>query len=83
MRNIRYVKVKIENPCPIEDFLFGVTKEFIFLGDYFRDCETIEEIRDMFLEGLNPDERFDFIEVRTFTSKKNLYANKQHELICE
>ena len=79
MKNIIYVKVIITK-TPVETFLVEVKKEFVFKGDYFEDCDTIEEIRDMFYDGLD-EGSIDFLELSIY--KKDYKNSKAFEILCE
>lgn len=69
--NIKYVDVIID--CSVvESFLKKVEHRFVFKSDYFSDCENIEEIRDKFYEGLNPDYVVDYIHIYLYKSEEDL-----------
>jgi hypothetical protein len=76
MNKIKYVSVETQNDSPVENFLIQVKKVFVFEGNYFDDCENIEEIRDKFENGNNPDNIYNWIIVKTFTTKKNMENDK-------
>jgi len=78
MEGVKFVKVVTTNNSPVEDFLFQVKKEFIFHGSYFDDCDTKEQIEEMFLDGSNPDDYFDKHEVFLFKTKRDVLGDK-HE----
>lgn len=81
MNKIQYVKIKIDKE-PVEDFLLEVKKEYIFVGDYFKDCENIEEIRDKFYKETQ-DENISYIHIYVYTSKNNLDKDKFFEYLGE
>jgi hypothetical protein len=69
MKNIEYVSIKIE--CvPVESYLQKVNHEFVFKGEFFEECETIEEIRDKFYLNLRNDYVVDYIHI--FLYKMNI-----------
>jgi len=68
---------------PVENYLKEVKKEFVFDSSYFEKCETIEEIRDMFYEGLNDNYIVEYTEIYTYKTKKDYEKNKQYEYIGE
>lgn len=80
MKKIKYVKVIITNEV-VEPFLISVKKEFVFYGEYFKECDTIEEIRDKFLEELNPENVVKYTKIFTYTNKTNLNKGKQYEYV--
>lgn len=83
MKKIKYASIETHNDHPVENFLIQVKKVFVFQGNYFDDCETIEEIRDKFENDNNPDNRYNWIIVKTFTTKKNMENDKSEELLCQ
>ena len=82
MLKIQYVKAIFEKNSPVENFLVSVKKEFIFKGEHFEDCETIEEMRDkIYVESI--EENISYFHLYTFKSKKDLEKGKQYEYIGE
>ena len=81
MKGIEFVKIEI-NKSPVDLFLVEVRKTYIFKGEFFNDCETIEEIRDKFYKETQ-DEYIKYISVWTFKTKEDLDKKKQYEYIGE
>ena len=66
MEKIKFIEIKISIDIN-EDNLISFEKTFLFDIEEFKNCESIEEVRDMFIDKHN--ENYDYIEVKTF---KNL-----------
>mgnify|MGYP006287839993 CR=1 FL=1 len=82
MKGIKYVDVKYE--CiAVEPYLEKVKKRLLFNGDFFGDCETIEECRDKFYTNYHGEDRITYIEFRTYKSKEDLENKKFDEYIGE
>jgi len=83
MKNVEIVKVIITTNNPAEEYLIEVERSFLFKGEHFDDCETIEEIRDKFYHECNPDFVIDFIIVNTYTNVEDYKKDKLYEQIME
>jgi len=81
MKNIELIKIRVKK-TPIELFLVEVYKEFVFKGEYFNDCETIEEVRDKFYKETRI-ECIEFIEIYTFKSSKDYVDENVYETLYE
>jgi len=82
MKRVRYVKVIIRTK-PVEDYLIEVKHVFMFKGEHFKGCETIEEVRDKFCDDLREDYVIEGIEVYLFNNKKSIYDDKFEEYLGE
>lgn len=75
------VKVTIEKE-PIEPYLMSVVKEIVFKGEFFKEQETIEEIRDYIYENIQED-RIEYFEVRTYVTEEQYSRNEEAEYLGE
>lgn len=71
----KIIKIVIE--CtPVENYLKEVHHTFVFKGEYFDNCETIEEVRDKFYEGLRKDYVLEYIHIYIFLDQDR-YKNDE------
>ena len=73
MKGIKFVKV-IFDISPVESFIVEHQKVFVFEGEHFSTCETIEEIRDQIMDETSI-ERIKYTYIFTFKNKKDLVSD--------
>ena len=81
MKEVEYVKV-VFSVTPVEPYLVSHSKEFVFKGEHFSNCETIEEIRDMVLEDTSID-RIEYIHIWTYKNREDMNKDKQFDYLGE
>ena len=71
MKNAKYVKVVLTIK-PIEDGVIKYQKCFILKGEYFSECNSIDEIKEQIEEEIAREETIRHLEIYTYKSKKDL-----------
>jgi thiol-disulfide isomerase/thioredoxin len=67
----------------IEPYIMRTTKTLLFEGDFFKDCETIEEIAQEFMKNYTADNgRVDTVDVSLFLTKEDYENNNVFEYMC-
>lgn len=81
MENIKIVEIKLTNSDSQEDNILSIEKIFIFKIAQFKNCKTIEEIRDQFEDEYAGSFAYDYLEVATYKNLESRALGKQVEYI--
>jgi len=81
MKNINFIRIILTIKETNKHIVLH-NQELVFSGVAFKNCDTIEEIRDKFKNEILI-ENINYIEIWTYPNKKELDKNKFYEYIGE